>query len=178
MEMAPLLSKVPKRCPMDIQKLLDSGEKVNLFNRCCVFEDFFTYTGNFSWRTWGYFHEKPLSQTTKMSLDDLFGRPKDTHGNLYHLHCFRQSWKYLELGGGEGVFHLRDQVILEARESLAPSGKRVAIHLRVTDSSKANGEFHFPGPGMLFNRTTLIIELLGPEIILVCGFVKFVLSAD
>ena len=142
---------------MDIQKLLESGEKVNLFNRCCVYEDFFTYTGNFSWRAWGYFHEKSLLQTTKMSLDDLFGWPQDTRGNLYHLHGFRQSWKYLELGGGEGVFHLRNHVILEARESLeeiARSTKRVAIHLRVTDSSKADGEFHFPGPGMQFNRNT------------------------
>ena len=155
LEIAPLLNKVPKRCPTNIQKLLESGEKVNLFNGCCVFEDFFTYYGNFSWRAWGRFHEKSLSQTTKMSLDALFGRSQDTHGNLYHLHGFRQSWKYLEFGGGEGVFHLRDHVILEASESLeviAPSGKRVAIHLRVMDASRAKTLYHFPGPGTQFNR--------------------------
>ena len=140
---------------MNIQKSLESGDKVNLFNRCYVFEDFYISTGEFSWRTWAHLQEDSLLQITKMNLDDLFGRPHDILGNLYHLHGFRQSWKYLEIGRGEDVFHLRDHVILEARESLeeiAPSLKRVAIHLRVTDSSKAGGDWHFPGPGMQFSR--------------------------
>ena len=143
---------------MNIQRSLESGEKVNLFNRCFVFEDFYVSTGAFSWRTWAHLHEDSLIQKTKMSLDALFDQPQDTLQNLYHLHGFRASWKYLEIGGGEDVFHLKDHVILGARESLkkiAPLSKRVAIHLRVTDLSKADGDFHFPGPGTQFSRKNI-----------------------
>ena len=147
MEIAPLLNNVPKKCPGNIQKSLESGKKINLFNRCCVFEDFYSTHGAFLWSQIVRTHS--LSKTTKMGLEDLFGQPREKLGDLYHLHGFRQSWKYLEMGPKETELRLKKEVILEARkklESLAPFRKRVAIHLRVTDASKAGSIFHFPGP--------------------------------
>ena len=93
-EIAPLLNMVPKTCPKAIQKSLELGNKVNLYNHCCAFEDFYVTRGKYS-------KSESLASGKMMSLDKLFGwhqQQQEKLGNIFDLHGSRQSWKYLKIG--------------------------------------------------------------------------------
>ena len=61
LEVAPLLNIVTKTCLNPVQKSLNLGGKVNLYNHCCVFEDFYVTHGQYS-------KSNSLSQGKMMSL--------------------------------------------------------------------------------------------------------------
>ena len=66
----------------------------------------------------------------------------------------------MEMGLRKTELRLKKKVIMEARknlENLVPLRKRVAIHLRVTDASKAEFIFNFPGPGTKFKKKTFLV---------------------
>ena len=132
LDMAPLLNIVFVTCPKPVQKSLDLGNKVNLYNHCCVFEDFYVTHGKFS-------KSKSLSMGKMMSLTKLFGQQQEKIGDLFDLYGFRQSWKYLTIGPKITELRLKKKVVDDARKKLESLGhvhKRVAIHLRVTDASR------------------------------------------
>ena len=45
-ELVPMLNNVPKPCPKDIQRRIVAGDRMDLTNHCCVFEDFAVTRGN------------------------------------------------------------------------------------------------------------------------------------
>ena len=39
-ELVPILTNIPMPCPKGIQERIVAGDRINLTNHCCVFEDF------------------------------------------------------------------------------------------------------------------------------------------
>lgn len=131
-EVLDFVNNVPEACPEYIQKKLKMGDKIEMSNHCCVFEDFNVSTSE-----------------TKMSLQDLFGKRRNQNEQIFSLQSFLQSWKYLKLAPEMTEIRLNQQIISSARkylENIVPNQKRVAVHLRVLDASGPNEIFNFPGP--------------------------------
>ena len=145
-ELAPMLNNVPTPCPKDVQERIATGDRIDLTNHCCVFEDFTVtpYGGNELSKAFNrLFH-----QSTK-SLEDLFGPEEQRRGDVYYLNSHLQSWRYIRLGPRGTELRLKQQVIINARrrlEDLAPGSTHVAIHLRVMDASGPHHLYNFPGP--------------------------------
>ena len=144
-EVAALLNHVPEGCPGRTQARIDAGDRVDITNHCCVFEDF-TVTPHGPDELVKAFNR--FFRRSTLSLEDLFDRQRGRHGDLYYLHSHLQSWKYFRLGPGEEELRLKGDVILSARrrlESLAPGHERVAVHLRVMDASGPQHLYNYPG---------------------------------
>lgn len=128
-EVAPVLDNVPEACSINIHIQMAMGNKIELFNHCCVFEDF--------------------TVRSQMSLNDLFGKPWNQQEEpIYYLRSYLQSWKYLKMGPKESELRLKQWVKSDAREKLEnmfPGHKRVAVHLRVKGASDPRHFFNFPG---------------------------------
>ena len=148
-QLAPMLNNIPVPCPKNIQKKIAAGDRIDLTNHCCVFEDF---TAHFITNPGGNMLSKalnlPVRQRT-ISLEDLFGPEKQQKGDVYYLNSYIQSWRYMRLGPRGTELRLKQQVIMNARkrlEDLAPGSIHVALHLRVMDASGPKHLYNFPGP--------------------------------
>ena len=145
-EVATLVNDVPEQCPGRTQARIDTGDRVDITNHCCVFEDFTVTPNSPNVRLKAF--NRFFRQST-LSLEDLFNRQRGQHGDLYYLHSYLQSWKYFRLGPGKEEMRLKEDVILSAKrrlESLAPNHTRVAVHLRITDASGPQHIYNYPGP--------------------------------
>ena len=144
-ELAPMLNNVPAPCPKDIQERIASGDRIDLTNHCCVFEDFTVtpYGGNELSKAFNR-----LFRRRTMSLANLFGPEKQRRGDLYYLNSHLQSWRYMRLGPRVTELRLTQNVTMNARrrlEDIAPASKHVALHLRVMDASGPHHLYNFPG---------------------------------
>ena len=157
-EVLPLLERVPETCSDFVLKRMKFGDKVDISNHCCVFEDF-SVSGN----------EK------RMSLMELFGNGLG-NGKIYNLVSYLQSWKYLQLAPKMAEIHLKQQVISSARkylETIVPQNKRVAIHLRLTDASGPQHMYNFPGPEYFQKAMQYFLDKWDRH-----GSVKFLVFSD
>ena len=145
-ELIPVLNNVLMPCPKDIQERIAAGDRMDLTNHCCVFEDFVAtpYGGNIWTKSFNC-----LFRQKTMGLEDLFGPEKQRKGDVYYLDSYVQSWRYMRLGPRGTELRLKQQVMMNARkrlEDLAPGSTHVALHLRVTDASGPKFFYNFPGP--------------------------------
>jgi len=127
-----MLNNIPELCPKHIEEKIKTGDEIKIANRCCVYEDF-----NVS------------SSGTKMSLDELFGSGKNRNEEIYSLHSYLQSWKYLNLAPKAAQIHIKPEIVSSAKkhlENIVPNCKRVGIHMRVLDGSSPKEIYNYPGP--------------------------------
>ena len=145
-ELVPMLNNVPMPCSKGIREKILEGDRIDLTNHCCVFEDFAATPHG------GHVQNKsfnPLFHQKTMSLEDLFGREKQQKGDVYYLDSYVQSWRYMRLGPRGTELRLKERVIMNAKrrlEDLAPGCIHVALHLRVKDASGPQHAYNFPGP--------------------------------
>ena len=145
-ELMPMLNNVPMPCPKGILEKIVAGDRIDLTNHCCVFEDFAVTPHGGSVRNKSL---NPLFHQRTISLDDLFGQEKQQKGEVYYLDSFVQSWRYMRLGPKGTELKLKEHVIMNAKmrlEDLAPGCIHVALHLRVKDASGPQHAYNFPGP--------------------------------
>ena len=168
-----LLANVPEVCPEHIQKRMNMGDQVHIYNHCCVFEDFFVSPYHKGKKSFLFGRYGGRTDRTRMSLKDLFPRGQEEDGKIYSLYSFLQSWKYLQLAPKMAEVRLKPGVISNARkylENIAPNQKRVALHLRVGDASGPNHIYNFPGKEYFHKAMQYFLEKWGS--------VKFLVFSD
>ena len=161
-EVLPLLTNVPDICPDHIQERMIMGDKIDIANHCCVFEDFYVSPNG-----------KRSANPKRMSLEDLFGKEQEGKGQIYSIHSYLQSWKYLHLAEKKAEVHLKQHFLSSARkylENIVPDLKRVALHLRVADASGPQHIYNFPGPEYFHAAMQYFFEKWGS--------VKFLVFSD
>ena len=168
-----MLTNVPDICPHDIQRRLVMGDKIYISNRCCVFEDFYVnpFFGIYFWNICPIYMQFLCGK--RMSLEALFGKEQERNGQIYSIHSYLQSWKYLHLAKNWAEVHLNPHFISSARKylkNIAPDHKRVALHLRVADASGPQHIYNFPGPEYFRKAMQYFLEKWGR--------VKFLVFSD